>query len=80
MANRRISRGSKGERWLYNTLYSVGLTDYEDVIGDLEAALVHACAGREAGHDGLLFRVDVLAQRLEEGRLQRTVNLTQVSS
>ena len=60
------------------TLYSADLTDYEDIIWDFEAALVHACARRETGYNGLLFRIDVLAQRLKEGSLQRTAILTQV--
>ena len=74
----RISRGrNRGTACIM--LFLANLTDHKDVIGDLEAALVHACARREAGHDGLLLRVDVLAQRLKEGSLQRAANLTQVS-
>lgn len=46
------------------------LTHDEDVIGDLEARLVHVVAGRAAHHDPLRHRVYFSAGGLKEGPLQ----------
>jgi hypothetical protein len=51
-------------------------TKQQDVVGDLEAGLVHVWAGRHAGHNLLLDRVDLLAGGLEKSALPMRTRLS----